>query len=258
MNDIFPCGDHEALVAYLYDDGDRADREAIGAHLAQCVACAEEIAALRATRTQLAAWAPPDARLGFQITSADQRNEPLAFTAVDRTRRSWWREPLPAWAQAAAAALIFAAGLTAGSLGRAPAPNTVATAPAAAPVADRTPQTVTAPVSATDVARLEQRLNALESARVQHVSAPAAVATARGVDEQALLARTQAVIDEQARLSNEVALLADTTRNIGAQYGDLYERVNRTTGVSIEDLQRSRAPGAPFGATRVSFRPVGQ
>jgi anti-sigma factor RsiW len=127
MNEMFHCGDHEMLVAYLYDECDRAGREAIAAHLTQCAACAEEIASLRATRTQLAAWAPPDARLGFQITSADQRNEPLAFVAPP-SRRQWWREPLPAWAQAAAAVLIFAAGMTAGSIGRAPG-NAVATAP---------------------------------------------------------------------------------------------------------------------------------
>src|SRR5688572_28131904 len=100
MNDTFHCEDRDALVAYLYDECDPADRAAIAAHVSHCPACAEEIASLRATRTQLAAWTPPAASLGFQITRADQRNEPLPFTARARQAGPWWREPLPAWAQA--------------------------------------------------------------------------------------------------------------------------------------------------------------
>ena len=145
MNDTFHCEDRDALVAYLYDECDPADRAAIAAHVSHCPACAEEIASLRATRTQLAAWTPPAASLGFQITRADQRNEPLAFASrapdtlspdTSLRRTSWWREPLPAWAQAAAAALIFAAGLTAGTLGSASEREAaVASAPAGSPVA---------------------------------------------------------------------------------------------------------------------------
>ena len=81
MNDTFHCEDRDALVAYLYDECDPADRAAIAAHVSHCPACAEEIASLRATRTQLAAWMPPAASLGFQITRADERNEPLAFAS---------------------------------------------------------------------------------------------------------------------------------------------------------------------------------
>src|SRR5687768_4076125 len=135
MNDIFRCEDRDALVAYLYDECDPAERAAIAAHVSHCPACAEEIASLRATRTQLAAWMPPAASLGFQITGANERREPLAFTARAPQGGRWWREPLPAWAQAAAAAVIFAAGLTAGTLGNSSGRDSTATAPAASPVA---------------------------------------------------------------------------------------------------------------------------
>lgn len=252
---MFQCGDHEALVAYLYDEGDRADRQLIGAHLAQCDACAEEMAALGATRTQLAAWAPPDARLGFQITSADQRSEPLAFTAVDRAPRSWWREPLPAWAQAAAAALIFAAGLTAGTLGRASAPNTVATAPAAAPVVDRAAQTVTAPVS-TELARLEQRLRALESARVQNVSAPAALATStpRGLDEQALLTRVnQLIAESEERQRQEVDYLAGQFE--AQRVADLQRVAENLGAIRTGTGEEFRRRDAMEPMRRISFQP---
>src|SRR5688572_9948385 len=98
MNDTFHCEDRDALVAYLYDECDPAERAAIAAHVSLCPACAEEIASLRATRTQLSAWTLPAASLGFQITRADQRNEPLAFasrapeTPLPGTPapHSWW------------------------------------------------------------------------------------------------------------------------------------------------------------------------
>ena len=54
MNDNVHCGNNEALIAYLYDECDSADREAITAHLARCVSCAEDIESLRSTRTLLA------------------------------------------------------------------------------------------------------------------------------------------------------------------------------------------------------------
>jgi hypothetical protein len=214
MNDTFHCGSHETLVAYLYDECGPADRAAVAAHLAHCAACAEEIAALRATRTQLAAWAPPDARLGFQITSADQRNEPLAFVSPGRAVGPWWREPLPAWAQVAAAALIFAAGLTAGSIGRSPAPTTVATAPAPAPVAERAAQTAAASVSATELARLERRLSAIEAAP-----------GARN-DDQALLAQVRQLIEDSERRQSEASVRLVT--NVAHQFEDQ----------RVKDLQR--------------------
>ena len=256
MNAAFHCGDHEALVAYLYDECEPGDRDDIAAHVARCASCAKEIASLRVTRTVLAAWTPPEASLGFQITRTDAR-EPLAFTPRTRPAGPWWREPLPAWAQVAAAGMIFAAGLTAGSMGRPPARDAVATAPVQAPIAERTVQTVTEPVSATELARLERRLSALESRPVRNVSASAAPA-ARSIDEQAILARAQALVDErlaasEERLRTDIAVLADATSNVDAQYRQLVQKVNRSQGVTIEDLQQSRAPVTSLGR-RVSFQ----
>ena len=265
MNDIFRCEDRDALVAYLYDECDPAERAAIAAHVSHCAACAEEMASLRATRTQLAAWTPPAASLGFQITGANERREPLAFTARAPQGGRWWREPLPAWAQAAAAAVIFAAGLTAGTLGN--SSGSTATAPAASPVAAAAPAPVVgrvpppAPtarqVSAADFARLEQRLRAIESAQTVNASArtvSAASVVARG-DEQVTPAGLQTLIDQRLaatedRLRNDIAVLADS---IDAQYRQLATRVNRTQSVTIEDLQQSRAPATSLGR-RVSFQ----
>jgi hypothetical protein len=151
MNDMTVCGNYDALVSYLYDECDGAQREAIAEHLARCATCAEEIGALRDTRAHLASWTPPALPLGFQITRTD-----AAATANVLRPARWWKQPLPAWGQVAAATLIFAAGMSVSSLRSSPA------APVATP-ADVT--AVAAPaVSRNDLARLEARLQSIEAA----------------------------------------------------------------------------------------------
>ena len=107
--------DHEQLVSYLYDECDAGARARVAAHLSACASCADEIAALTATRQHLADWAPPDVALGFQITRPSVAAEESATPAAVLRPARWWSRPLPAWAQAAAAVLIFGAGLAVGS-----------------------------------------------------------------------------------------------------------------------------------------------
>src|SRR2546422_3988318 len=148
MSETFTCGDHGALVSYLYDESTPAERRAVLAHAAICSACAEELAALGATREQLVAWTPPDAQLGFRVVSDTPSN-------VLRPSR-WWQTPMPAWAQAAAAALIFTTGITLGAL-RGTMPSAARGPQGSAPQASATAAT-SAPVTRADLAALEQRL----------------------------------------------------------------------------------------------------
>ena len=98
-----------ALVAYLYEECEPEVRRVIAAHLVRCESCSSEIDSLGWTRGRLQAWTPPAPELGFPDSGAG--SEP---------RLPWWRAPLPAWAQAAAACLIFGVGLSLG-LARTPA-----------------------------------------------------------------------------------------------------------------------------------------
>ena len=74
MNEMNPCGNHEALIAYLYDECEPPERESIAAHVALCALCADEIQSLRDTRAHLGAWSPPSMALGFQITPDRERS----------------------------------------------------------------------------------------------------------------------------------------------------------------------------------------
>ncbi len=156
MSEItFRCGDAEILVAYLYGEASPGERRAVAAHLNQCTFCEAEVADLTATREQLAAWRPPEAALGFHVDGSGLGPSAVAGASVDGSRvdrsgvdgfgdgvgtiqpvaRAWWREPMPAWMQVAAAALVFAAGLAVGTarpgVGGVPAPTVATTSPAA-------------------------------------------------------------------------------------------------------------------------------
>jgi hypothetical protein len=171
MNDRTPCVDHEALVTYLYDECEPAERHSIAAHVALCASCAEEVQALSDTRTHLASWSPPALPLGFQMTrvESDQPAKVLRPAA-------WYRQPLPAWAQVAAAVVIFAAGMTvnaARSSTQAPASVGLSRAPQRETAAAPAPVSEFA-VTRAEFARLEARLRAMESADVSRASYEAA------------------------------------------------------------------------------------
>lgn len=220
MTQKFECGDNAALVGYLYGEGEPGERVAIEAHLKHCPVCAAEIEALGSTRTLLAAWTPPEADLGFRIVSEARSN-------VLRPRQ-WWRQPMPAWAQAAAAVLIFATGMSLGVVSR----NTEQTQPEAVAQAPAPTNAVAAvspaAVSQSDLAALEERLRA-EMSELRTVSAPAASAPASGAQ---LLAQVRTLIDEsEQRQRRELALrTADVMRDVDAQRQFDFARVQRALG----------------------------
>lgn len=91
------CDSKELLVGFLYDELDASDRRMFQAHLLTCAECREELAGLRSTRGQIAAWAPPEPDFGFHIVRGAAAPPP-----APRFRFS------PAWGFAAAAVLVMA------------------------------------------------------------------------------------------------------------------------------------------------------
>lgn len=204
MNDIAPCGHSELLVTCLYDECEPAERESIAAHVAICASCAEELQALRATRVHLAAWSPPALPLGFQITRTEAEAPAKVLRPAGRASRSsqsegWWRQPLPAWAQVAAAAVIFAAGISLGAGRSAETPAIPAAASSAAATVS-TPLVADA-VSRDDLARLDARVRSVESAQAQQASLRLQRTAAGSIDEHALLTRVTALVDARVAQS---------------------------------------------------------
>jgi hypothetical protein len=223
MNETFTCGDHGALVSYLYDECTPAERRAIAAHLVVCGACGEELIALGATREQLATWTPPDAQLGFRIDPDTSKSNVL------RAAR-WWRQPMPAWAQAAAAVVIFATGLMLGALRGVMQP---ADGGLQGPAMARSNATVVAntanatPITRADLVALEQRLRSeMSQTRTVTQNVAALPADAR------MLERVRVMIDEsEQRQRRELAVRsAELVRDFDAQRNVDLARIERTLG----------------------------
>ena len=223
MTETYTCGDHGALVSYLYDECTPAERRAVAAHLVMCGACAEELIALGGTREQLAMWTPPDAQLGFQISPEQSTSNIL------RPAR-WWRQPMPAWAQAAAAIVIFATGVTLGTLRGVMAP---ANGESQGPAAIRSNPTVAtntsnaAPITRADLVALEQRLRS-EMSQTRPVSQNVAASPA----DARIFERVRVMIDEsEQRQRRELALRsAELVRDFDAQRNVDLARIERTLG----------------------------
>ena len=275
----FQCGDRAALVSYLYDECGPEEREIIAAHLSGCLACAEEIGALGATRRMLPAWTPPAAPLGFQITGSD------APAAVVRPS-VWWQRPLPAWAQAAAAAAIFAAGLAAGGAREAQVPAAAArpenvAAPVTATTRSEAPQpsanpassdrlaTETPAVSRDDLARLERDLRA-ELARIEQaqragsdlVRASSGRAGGPAPEGVATLERVEALIQESERrqrgeLIEGMAQVLSDVENRQARYLVPIQRTVEGLSREAATNRSSVAALANVVSIQSGFRPVG-
>jgi hypothetical protein len=233
MNDIFQCGDSGALVAYLYDECAPGEHELIAAHIKLCATCASEIEALSATRRTLAAWTPPDLALGFQITRNDVAPAGNGPATILEPKIAWWRAPMPAWAQAAAALVIFGAGLSVGAARN----TTQQPAPAQSPA----PQTVTAGVlpgaptaSRDELAQLEQRMKAeLTQLRSNTTATPV---VARGSDE-ALMQQVKTLIEQsEASQRREFTLrMVDLAGNIEQQRRVDLQTVRQSMG-QLQDV----------------------
>lgn len=197
--------DNERLVGYLYDEMDAAGRRAIEAHLASCVACRDELGALRSTRRVLAVWAPPERQLGFQIVSG----------AAPPPRASRFHVS-PVWGLAAAAVLVLAAAAALANIevrygaggvtvrtgwGRTPI------AAAAQPAEGVATPVVTPAEWAASIETIDRRLRDLETARPQAQGVVTQAASGPRVSDADVLRRVRALLtDSETRQNRELAL----------------------------------------------------
>jgi anti-sigma factor RsiW len=191
----------EALVDYLYDEGDPAERLNVARHLQDCAACSVAVLELQSVRGLLSEWKPPAAPLGFKIVQ-----EPHAAS------RGQWRWPgaqWPAWAQAAAGVLLFAAGMAFSQLhveygGGALTVRGGSAAPVAMVSSAGDITLPASPVSFVDTSAQIPDVNALQRTLRSDLT-PRAGSPANGSDE--VLRRVKAMIDQsEGRQQRELAL----------------------------------------------------
>jgi hypothetical protein len=197
----FTCDDKQTLIAYMYDEVDAATRARVDAHLAACAQCAAEVRALSDVRFELSQWAPPDAELGFAIV---RKSEPPTAPVLRPAR--WW-QTVPAWAQAAAAMLVLAAGASIANIqvrsnadGFVVTTGWMAAEPQIAPTAAPSPDDQQ---WRTALASLEQELrNEIQSSRQ---SDPVRAAATLPSDEATLRRVRQLIVASEQRQQRELA-----------------------------------------------------
>ncbi len=228
MSETFECGDSGALVAYLYEECEPEMRKEIAGHLTQCESCSSEIDGLGWTRQRLEVWTPPMSALGFQLPVPAQARLP------------WWRAPLPAWAQAVAALLIFGVGLSVGlTRGPADSPRVAATQPAVAPSVD--------PASRAELSQLEQRLKS-EMAALRTTASTAVRQTAGPSDAPSndILKKVEELVAQsEERQRREFTLRnVELARDFEAQrridMASVRETVGQFQGVTGTEIRQQR------------------
>lgn len=261
MTDTFQCGDPGALVAYLYDECEPGERELIASHITRCATCASEIETLGATRRTLAAWTPPDMALGFQITRAHDIG-PAAKQPVRvlEPKIAWWRAPLPAWAQAAAAVVIFGAGL---SIGIARNTTSAQTTERQAGVTPSATNATATNATRGELQQLEQRLRT-EMSQMRTPSAtpasatPASTVPAPPRSTDALMTEVRALIDQSnAEQNRDFTLrLVDLASELDLRNRRVVESVGQLQGAVRTEFGQQRQVNEQFRGllTNVSER----
>lgn len=208
------CDHNEQLIGFVYEELDASEKQAFQQHLATCADCRAELADLRATRGQIAAWTPPEPGFDFHIVRGTAAPPP-APARVFRIS--------PAWGLAAAAMLVVAIGAAIANLEvRVGSDGLVIRTgwnrSAAAEPAARVDAGAVQPIDWQQQAQqFDQRLRAIEqSPRDRSGSVQSAAATGM-TDEQARRLREMVAQSETRQQRIFAARLAEITREYDAQ-----------------------------------------
>jgi hypothetical protein len=236
-------GRDEAIVSYLYDDLDAAQRAAFDTHLVLCARCRAEVGQLSDVRQTLSMWEPPTVD-GLQSSVGSQSS------VGNLSRQSSWWSDVPAWARVAAAVLCLGVGAGVANLDvhydrqglsirtgwlKPAAAQTAAVAPGPAASAstvrlDATPG-ADAPWRA-DLMALERQLRT--EFRSADATAPVGVALARpsqpSMSDAELIKRVRALVDESERKQN---------RELALRVGEMVRGVNEQRQADLRKIDQS-------------------
>ena len=214
---------HDALLDYLYEEGDPAERLKIAKHLQECAMCSVAVLEFQNVRGMLRYWTPPGSALGFRVVqdgtfSPTSVASPTPSAAVHQGAPSGaWRAWLPAasqrlpWRHAAAAVLLFVAGMVVSQLTIGYEDGRV--------VVSRRSASPAVSARASSITLLPQPVSHVTSPNPGVTPQPAA-ADRSPVDTELLLQRVRSMIDQsEQRQQRELALrLSQVTREVDTQH----------------------------------------
>jgi len=235
MSITFTCDDKQTLVSYLYGEIDHATRQVVEAHLATCADCASEVMALGDARAGLGLWVPPDVELDFTIVKKSQ------LPAPNLLRPARWWNTVPAWAQAAAAILVLAAGAAIANVQVKSGPEGFAVTtgwmqPAAPPLSEPFDGAAVERRVERALVALEQQLrNEIRAARPQEARATGPV------DETTISRVRQLIAESEQRHERALAMrFVEFTRDLNMQRRADLQNIGRVVGSYDGELMRQR------------------
>ena len=229
---------HEALLDYLYEEGDPAERLKIARHLQDCAACSVAVLEFQNVRGMLRDWRPPAAELGFRIVR-DAGEAPARAGAGERAHAGWWR-PQASWIRAAAAVLVFAAGMAVSQLtfdygdGELVVRSRAAASGANLQTVSARTTSIPLPPQALSPAP-PRRGDALDAGQLLR---SAAAPDAASLDTERLLQRVRAMIDQsEQRQQRELALrLSQIASEVDTQHQADLLRIQQSMGQQQDDF----------------------
>lgn len=236
--DKFTCDDKATLVSYLYGEIDSEARRAVDDHLATCAACAAEVTSLGDVRSELGLWVPPDVELDFTIV----KKSALPQANVLRPAR-WWNT-VPGWAQAAAAVLVLAAGISIANIRVTTGPDgfSVSTGWMSSPAASGADALQSGPQVEgwkTELASLEQKLR--DEIRVSRDQQPVVTAAAAPGDEATMRRVRQMIAEAEQRHARELAArMIEFTNDMNMQRRADLMNISRAINAYDAQLLRQR------------------
>jgi anti-sigma factor RsiW len=217
--------DPEALLDYLYEEGDPAERIKVVHHLHECAPCSVAVLELQSVRGLLSEWTPPSATLGFKVVQSDSAAPSIQGVPSSRGWRlgAGW----PTWAQASAAMLLFVAGMGASQLRFEYGQGALTVRSGAVAPAPVTEASVAH--TGTDVLLPPMFVNASDASTMP-VSGGASSTRPASADE--MLRRVKALIDQsESRQQRELALrLSDVVHDFDTQRQADMQRVDQNFG----------------------------
>jgi anti-sigma factor RsiW len=248
---------HDALLDYLYEEGDSTERLKIAQHLQQCATCSVAVLEFQRVRGILSSWEPPVAELGFRMVQ-DRDNLPGEESPEHGARRGWlWglgigakRENsaptgaarwggLAAWAQVAAAVLLFLAGMAVSQLDVDYSNGSLTVSiPDARPLQGGRTASIVLPAVSPVTAPPEgssQTLAELERALRERLAS----SDSPSVDHEQLLQRVRAMIDQsEQRQQRELALrLSQVAQEVDTQHQADLLRIQQDFGQTQELME---------------------
>ena len=225
---------HDALLDYLYEEGDAAERLAVAKHLQECAPCAVAVLEFQNVRGMLGDWKSPAADLGFRIVQEGGR--PVGARAQEPARQRWsWVSGSPSrsmpWLQAVAAVLLFSAGVAVSQLNVGVRNGSVTIGMGAGSVRGAS---ITLPPD-----RVQAPDNPITREEIERLIAERLQSNPSSADAEGLLQRVRAMIDQsELRQQRELALrLSQVSREVDTQHqADLF-KIQQDFGKQQEALE---------------------